>query len=79
MEEHESRCAKRTHEHDFIGDVREHDLGKNAEGHQVASNRPDQYKIIEPLLSIPLNSSIFNAHGSPHFVAKNALETTTIS
>src|SRR5437899_8661275 len=77
VQEHKSRGAKRPHEHDLVGDVREYDLGKNAKGHQVTGHRANQHKIIEPLLSVPLNSSIFNAHGSPHFAAENPLDTAT--
>jgi hypothetical protein len=62
MQQNKGSRAKSPHQHDFVRHEREKGLGEGAEGQKVRPYTSNEHEIINPLLAVPLHSSIFNAH-----------------
>jgi hypothetical protein len=62
MQENESRRTERANQQDFVRDERERQFGENAEDYEKRPYAADEHEVVNPLLPVPLDCAVFEAH-----------------
>jgi hypothetical protein len=64
VEQDKRARAKRPHEHDFVCYIGKPDFGQQCETDEEQSNTCRKDQIVNALLTVPLNCTVFDAHSS---------------
>jgi hypothetical protein len=62
VQQQKGRRPKGAHDHDFLGHIGKQNLSQCTETEQVNGDSEEEKQIINPLLAVPLYSSIRNTH-----------------